>query len=467
MLLLINTNRMQPPIAPLGLEYAATACAQAGIETRIQDLNLAEDPDRELEAAFAGDSLRLIGLSFRNTDDSYWPSARWFVPDLVELVKKIRALTEAPIVLGGCGFSIMPARILKATGADFGIHGDSEIALPKLYREVTGSRQFVQVPGLIRQGVYRIIGNPPAWHKPYTIKTRRDHLDNAAYFRRGGQGGVETKRGCNRPCIYCADPLAKGRLLRPRQPAEVADEIDALLSQGVDTLHFCDGEFNFPREHAMALCAEMVSRNFGRRLRWYAYLAVTPFDEALAKLMRAAGCAGINFTTDAAAPAMLQSYRQSHGKGDLEIAVKAAKAAGITVMLDLLLGGPGETPETVQETVAFVRALPVEAIGAGLGVRVYPGTVMETLAQATPEAIRRRYDGELDLLQPTFYIAPQLGEKPAALVREIVGADERFFTPQDDAGERTDHNYSDNRPLIDAIERGARGAYWDILRKKP
>lgn len=466
MLLLINTNRLQPPIAPLGLEYAATACAQAGIETRVLDLNLADDPDRALAAALAGDAPRLIGLSFRNTDDSYWPDARWFVPDLVELVKRIRTLSEAPIVLGGCGFSIMPGRILKMTGADFGIHGDGEIALPKLYREVTGGRQFVQVPGLIRQGVYRIIGNPPAWHKPHSIRTKRDHLDNAAYFHRGGQGGVESKRGCNRPCIYCADPLSKGRLLRPRQPAEVADEIEALVAQNVDVLHFCDGEFNIPREHAMALCAEMVSRNLGRRVRWYAYLAVTPFDESLARLMRAAGCVGINFTTDAAAPRMLQSYRQSHGKSDIEGAVRAAKAAELTVMLDLLLGGPEETPETVRETVEFVRALPVDAVGAGLGVRVYPGTVMEALAQATPAAIRRRYDGEIDLLRPTFYISPHLGEHPAALVREIIGDDARFFTPQDEAGERTDHNYGDNRPLLDAIEAGARGAYWDVLRKR-
>jgi hypothetical protein len=65
-----------------------------------------------------------------------------------------------------------------------------------------------------------------------------------------------------------------------------------------------------------------------------------------------------------------------------------------------------------------------------------------------------------------------LGRQPARLVRELIGGDERFFAPVDEepapqpsAGPSTDHNYNDNRPLVEAIAAGARGAYWDILRK--
>ena len=66
------------------------------------------------------------------------------------------------------------------------------------------------------------------------MPTSRDLVNNAEYFRLGGQIGVETKRGCNRQCSYCVDPLAKGPTVRLRLPAEVADEMESLLHQGID-----------------------------------------------------------------------------------------------------------------------------------------------------------------------------------------------------------------------------------------
>jgi len=80
--------------------------------------------------------------------------------------------------------------------------------------------------------------------------------------------------------------------------------------------------------------------------------------------------------------------------------------------------------------------------------------------------IRRKYVGEIDFFQPTFYISPALGPEPARQVKDLIAGDERFFEPmaeQPDA-EATDHNYNDNTDLVEAIRAGARGAYWDILR---
>ena len=89
--------------------------------------------------------------------------------------------------------------------------------------------------------------------------------------------------------------------------------------------------------------------------------------------------------------------------------------------------------------------------------------------EANP-SIRRRYGGAVDLLQPTFYISSALGDHPGKLVCELIGDDERFFPPAEEApdnqdGGLSDHNYNDNQPLVDAIAAGARGAYWDILRR--
>jgi tryptophan 2-C-methyltransferase len=472
MLTLINTNRMVPPIAPIGLEYVAEACVRAGIEVSVLDLALRDEPQEAIREYFASHSPSLIGLSFRNVDDCFWPSAEWFVPGLAKLVQDLRTLSDVPIVVGGVGFSVFARQVVEYTGVEFGIRGDGETATVSLYRQLQNGRDFSQVPGLIWRQNGRIAVNEPAWPADLSLPVRRNMVDNRTYFARGGQCGFETKRGCNRLCLYCADPLSKGAVPRSRKPTEIADEIESLLGQGIDVLHTCDAEFNVPRSHAMAVCEELNRRSLGERVRWYAYLAVTPFDAEMAAAMRKAGCVGINFTGDSASERMLSTYRQPHRSHDLANAVHLCRENGIKVMIDLLLGGPGETPQTAAETVGFIKRINPDCAGTSLGIRIYPGTGMVDIVKAegpleTNPSLRRKYTGQVDFFRPTFYISPALGPNPARLIKDLIAGDERFFEPmaeQPDA-EATDHNYNDNTELADAIAAGARGAYWDILRQ--
>jgi radical SAM superfamily enzyme YgiQ (UPF0313 family) len=473
MLTLINTNRMVPAIGPIGLEYVAESAARAGVDVDVLDLALSEDPEKALREHLLQRSSALIGLTFRNVDDCFWPSAQWFVPDLAELVQRIRRLSEAPIVVGGVGFSVFAEQIVDYVGADFGIRGDGEQATISLYRQLEQDPpRFEEVPGLVWRDEKGIRSTPPAWPTEISLPVQRTMVDNRAYFARGGQCGFETKRGCNRQCLYCADPLAKGPIPRSRKPTEIADEIESLAGQGIDVLHTCDAEFNVPRSHALAVCEEMIRRRLGEKVRWYAYLAVTPFDAELAGAMRKAGCVGINFTGDSASEAMLSAYRQPHRAADLATAVRLCRENGMKAMIDLLLGGPGETSETAAETINFIKQISPDCAGASLGIRVYPGTGMvDALKREGPlsrnPGFRRKYTGPIDLFLPTFYISPALGREPARLTKDLIAGDQRFFEPmaeQPDAA-ATDHNYNDNTGLVEAIRQGARGAYWDILRQ--
>ena len=468
MLTLINTNLMRPAIAPIGLDYVAGAARAAGIDVRIVDLCLAADSADALRQHFRANAPALVGISFRNVDDSFWPSMASFLPVLAETVKTVRGLTAAPIVLGGAGFSIFPREILDFTGADYGIRGDGEAAVVMLYRKLMTRQPVDAVPGLLSKSRT----NPPAWPNDAAglrVPTTRDAIDNPAYFRLGGQIGLETKRGCPPACDFCADVLAKGVAARLRPPIDVADEAEALLKQGVDVLHLCDGEFNVPVAHAREVCAEFVRRRLGERLRWYAYLAMTPFDADLARAMRQAGCVGINFTGPAATDTMLRSYGQRHCQRDIAATVTTARAAGITVMVDVMLGGPGETPDTVRGAVAFLKQINPDCAGLGIGVRLYPNLPLTPRIAAECDlgshpGVRRRYEGPVNLLWPTYYVSPALGERPASVVRDAVAGDKRFFEPADEAADKG-YNYNDNAQLVRAIESGARGAYWDILRK--
>jgi radical SAM superfamily enzyme YgiQ (UPF0313 family) len=217
---LVNTNRMSPPIAPIGLDYLAGAARSAGIEVEVLDLGLAGDPPGAMREYFQSRRPELVGLSFRNVDDSFWPSAAWFVPPLRDIMADVRALTDAPVALGGSGFSIFPERIVQETKADFGVRGDGEQAMVRLVQELRGRRRFEQVPGLLWRAEERTVLNELVAEAAVPkVHAARDAVDNATYFRLGGQMGVQTKRGCNRGCIFAPISSQAGACFACAPPA--------------------------------------------------------------------------------------------------------------------------------------------------------------------------------------------------------------------------------------------------------
>jgi radical SAM superfamily enzyme YgiQ (UPF0313 family) len=458
-ILLVNTNRMQPPVSPVGLDYVGAALQAQGHHVELLDLCFAEDQLAAIDRQLAQREYALVGLSFRNTDDCYYPGRGWFVPELARLVQRFRQGSAAKLVLGGVGFSIMPGAILRLSGADAGIAGEGELALGRL------AQGDWTAPGLIHHSQEGWELLPP---EPMDLAglppMRRDFIDNPRYYRQGGQSGFETKRGCAAGCIYCADPAAKGRSVRLREPAAVAEELAALADMGVLHLHTCDAEFNRPLEHALAVCEALARRRLGERLRWYAYCAVTPFPDDLALAMRRAGCVGINFGADAGDGEMLRRLGRDYQPHDVQAAVACCRRQGIICMTDMLLGGPGETAQSVRRTLEFMRQCAPDRIGLSVGVRVYPGTPLARLAAQQPEALRGPGAGSGDFVAPTFYLSPALGEGIFALVTSLVGDDRRFFFSDPTAADRN-YNYSSNEVLVNALARGYRGAYWDILRR--
>lgn len=467
---LINTNQMRPPVSPIGLDYLGDWLAEADYDVRLIDLSFAADPPAELAAGLADADPIAVGVSFRNSDDCYLASSQSFVSRLREHVSIIKSHTAAPIVLGGCGFSIFPAEIMKECGASFGIVGDGEAAFTSLLDCLEAKRDYSKLPRLAyrdRQG--RIIVNPPKFDEVLDLPPQRATVDNARYFNEGGMGNVETKRGCPAKCLYCVDPVAKGSVVRVRPPSQVAEEFECLLDQGVDVLHLCDAEFNVLPQHAMAICEELIAQRLGERVRWYCYASPALFSDELADIMRQAGCVGINFGVDSGCDRMLAALKRSYRRDAIADTVQACRKAGMAVMLDLLLGGPGEDEASARESIEFVRSLEPDRIGAPVGIRVYPRTPLERLVKsegpmATNPNLHGKREGNDSLLYPVFYIDRRLGENPVDLVVDMIGKDERFFPPPRQQG-ADNYNYNDNEVLQKAILAGERGAYWDILRR--
>lgn len=450
---LVNTNRVKPPVAPIGLDYIAEALNATGHSTELLDLCWEEDVQRAIAAFFSRREFGLIGMTLRNTDDCAFSSRHSFLDGFLEMVQTVREHSGAPIVLGGVGFSVIPELILSQSRADFGVWGEGEFTMTALAARLEEGSSCVDLPNLIwrDEGIWR--RNPPEWRSLDDLPAMsRSWIDNRRYFREGGQAGFETKRGCSSPCTFCADPVAKGKRVRLRPAAAVANELERLLDQGIDTLHTCDGEFNIPEWHALAVCEEIVRRGLGDKLRWYAYCAPTPFSPKLAGAMRRAGCQGIDFGADHADQAMLKRLGRDFNARDILNATRWTKEAGMAVMLDLLLGAPGETREGIQQTVDIVKQANPDRAGVSLGVRIFPGTELAAELGSIPTA------------DPVYFLEPGIESEVFGWLSAMIGEDERFlfFDPTKPA---QNYNYNSNQRLVDAIAKGYRGAFWDILRR--
>ncbi|MDD1776997.1 MAG: radical SAM protein [Candidatus Helarchaeota archaeon] len=467
--LFINPILIRPVVGPIALDYLGYALRKAGYMIDLIDHSFSNLKDA-LKEYFRKTTPVAIGVTVRNTDDCYFQSGHSFLDEIKDLVGYLKSIQSAPIVLGGVGFSIAPEAILRFCGADFGVQGEGEVALPALLKELQTDKIYSRVPNLIYSHNGGYIHTTLDFVNLHEMTPARDIIDNSRYFQEGGQGNIETKRGCDQKCIYCADPICKGSKIRLRDPAAVCAELKALIAKGVTCFHLCDSEFNNSLSHAKAVCRAIIGEGLSAQMTFYTYCMPRPFDSNLAQLMKEAGCAGINFGVDSGDDSILKTLRRTHRRRDIVQTVELCKQNQIAVMLDLLIGGPGETRASVENTIILMKEIRPDRVGLSIGVRIYPKTGLAKLIQndgpiVQNPNIRGVIDNNPDFLKPIFYLSSELGGNSVfTFINQLVGKDSMFFFANPEEKNRN-YNYNENQILVDAIRRGYRGAYWDILRK--
>lgn len=415
---LVNPNRWRPYVAPVGLEYLSSALTAQGLSVEVIDLCHSSDPGADLRAQLKKHPADLVGVTHRNLDDIHY--GRVMSSEVREVIRAIKDSTDAPIVLGGSGFSICPEYLLDYCEVDLGIAGEGEFALPMLAKSLESKDQYPGIPGLVYRDDAGFQRNPVGLGRlDGTCLSERCKLDYAAYVgEKGDKGGtgIQTKRGCPMDCIYCVVPEIEGRVMRLRPAADVVDEIESLLSVGVKRFFIADSEFNYPQEHAMEVCREIVDRKLGDSIRWYVYLSPKPFSLDLARLMVEAGCKLAIFSVENANEKILRCMRKDFTAEDIRTTGRACKEAGLIFSYCTMFGGPGETMDTVLETLNLCRE--VKPTGVTYwdppGLRVYPNTPLadivreEGLSKRNPN-LHGCIEGNEDFLQPVFYLSAKMG----------------------------------------------------------
>ncbi len=462
---LVNTNRMHPPVAPIAFDYLHEPLVRAGFAPRLLDLCFSEDWRSDVRAHATQVRPLAWGVTVRNTEDVYYASNRSFLELNREIIAELRRAFDAPVILGGAGFSAMPQRCLEFLDADYGVVGEGEVTLPLLLDRILRSERFDDVPNLVYRDRGRTHSTPRQTVDLAAIPVRkRDFVDNYRYFVEGGLAAVETKRGCNRPCAHCVEPIAKGRQVRRRPPHLAAEEVQALVDLGVTALHINDSEFNLDVEHAVAFCEELIARGLPDRMGWYAYGVPRPFPAHLAKVMVRAGCKGMNFGVDSACDPTLRLIRRTFDKEHIAALVDVCRTHDLRTLLELSFGWPGEGRDSVEESIGFMKQIDAELVMCTAGLRVFPGTHLETLVRAEGlegnPSVRGYSTADPGLFAPVYYLSASLGPDPTRFIERCIDGDPRFFPPNAD-----DLNYCANTVVLEAIARGERGAYWSMLAK--
>ncbi len=448
-LLLISPNVefLPDPIFPLGLAYIAAALKRQGIDHRILDLCFVTDVEAELSAEIASYRPDLIGLSLRNLDNVSYPHYTSYLPFYREVVDIIRRYSDSRIVLGGSAFSLMPNEIFAYLDADFGIVGEGELAIIKLLERIeavqeTGKRLEKCIMRDQDVGVIQKLDEHPA--------PDRSRLDNVAYLEFGGMGNLQTKRGCPFNCIYCTYPIIEGRNVRLRSPKGICDEIESLIEFGINNVFIVDNEFNFPVEHAQFVCHEIIRRNL--KIKWSGYANPKFIQPRLVELMRDSGCSGIEFGSDAADPFMLKQMGKSFTLEEMNRASEICRSSGLSFCHSLLIGGPGETVETVQRTFDAILSMSPTAVVCMVGIRIFPGTRLFEMAGKEGSI-----QADQNLLEPCFYLSPAIKDTVLPFVEAFAKKNPTWIFPG--------MEININRKLQKKIRRlGARGPLWEYMK---
>jgi len=165
-----------------------------------------------------------------------------------------------------------------------------------------------------------------------------------------------------------------------------------------------DSVFNSSRAHVLETCEAILRR--GVRIQWGCFLRPQGLTAEQMKIMARAGLTHIEFGSDSFSDRVLESYQKKLRFEDIRDAASLAAAEKVDQCHFLILGGPGETKETIEETLVNSRQLPGVVVLPVIGMRVYPGTMLH--ARAVAEGLLREAS---DLLDPYHYIAPGLTEE--------------------------------------------------------
>jgi len=205
--------------------------------------------------------------------------------------------------------------------------------------------------------------------------------------------------------VYCTYRKIEGSVYCLSKPEHVVDVVRRLTAAGLKDIEFVDSVFNAPLEHAMALCDALARVDHKARLQ---SLELNPLfvNDALITAMERAGFVGMGITLESASDPVLRGLQKGFTSKEAYLSAEIVRQHRIPCAWIFMLGGPGETQDTVRETLRFAEKYirPQDTAFFNIGIRIYPGTKLETIARE--QGVLSRSPEEM--LVPVFYVSPDV-----------------------------------------------------------
>jgi radical SAM superfamily enzyme YgiQ (UPF0313 family) len=401
--LLISANSEHVNILPLplGLNYVAVAARNAGHEVNLVDLMTEKNNRSSVREAIVAFHPEIIGISVRNIDDQDMENPRFLLDQVKKVVTDCRNFSSVPIILGGAGYSIFPESALSYLEADMGIQGEGEMSFPLLLDRIERGVDLSGTPGLyVRdlglQGKRSFVKNLDRLPLTDAYISSLSAPDKQEYWI-----PVQTRRGCPMDCSYCSTATIEGRSIRKRRPEFVTEEITSHVNTGFQWFYFVDNTFNIPLSYAKKICRKIIESELV--ISWRCLLYPGKIDKELIQLMARAGCKEVSLGFESGCERILRKMNKRYTLDTVRQTSEMLNDFGIKRLGFLLLGGPGETRESVEQSLVFADSLNLDALKITIGIRIYPHTALSRTA--IDEGLILPED---NLLLPKFYIIEDL-----------------------------------------------------------
>ena len=406
-ILLIATNRdqhlmsrMQAQPLPIGLAYVAGHLQPDRHTVKILDLMFSKDYVLDTETTVREFRPDLVGISLRNLDNTSYIDPQWALPITKEVIDRVRAVTSAPIVCGGPAFSLFPKECFRFLKPDMGIAGDGGEVFARLADCLESGEPYFNLPGIVYQNGEDTVAYKGLAYSSFSVPPRLDGLDMATYERAGFGIGIVTKLDDNFSNSLATSKGSQNgtwRVIRPIE--EVVREVREIKGRfGIRKVFFIDSGFNVPLGHAKSLCQALIDADL--KFHWNSYLAPVPqaCDEEVLGLMKRSGCSLV-IMKGISGHDLEEEDIDSRLKPLREVC-RICEDSGLHYVISQYFGEPGETPETVEKKLGFLREIHPALANLRVGVRISPDT---------PEARKALQEGliadQSELIRPTFYLA--------------------------------------------------------------
>jgi radical SAM superfamily enzyme YgiQ (UPF0313 family) len=377
-LVLISSPREIPEIAdfpPLGLAYIAASAKQAGHHVKILDAS-AWTWD-QLQQAVRRELPDVIGITC-------WTIERGQAFKTARLAKD--AAPNARVIMGGPHATAFPEYMFLQSPIDYVIMGEGEATIQELLCVLERDCDPSIVKGIAykHNGEYCITERrafvsdldsiPLALHEQFDYSQYNGLHDNPRKA-----AAIITSRGCPFHCTYCSSAVYWGNKYRKRSIKNVLTEIELLYNQfGIRALLFFDDNLVIDRNRCIALCQALCEKRMD--INWAAEGSVK-VDAEMLSWMRRAGCYRIDFGVESGSPTILNNIKKSFSVQDTRNAFELCKEAGIHPNAYLLFGAPGETTQTINETISLMREIQPTLQAGRPGVWILPDTEIYELSK--------------------------------------------------------------------------------------